>query len=159
MDDDSDPRIYFAAERTLLAWLCTGIAVIGLGFLVARFGVFLMIVRGQMVEGNQRVASFIGIGFVLLGAMMIAASTWQHLIFNRTLKLKDRPTHYSITLSLSVAALVALGGRKFGYLSAQTPASCNADSMAELKSSEDSGRATVFCGVSLRKRAMASRVV
>jgi putative membrane protein len=108
MDDDSDPRIYFAAERTLLAWLRTGIAVIGLGFLVARFGVFLMIVRGQMVEGNQRAASFIGIGFVLLGAMMIAASTWQHLIFTRTLNLKDRPAHYSITLSLSVAALVAL---------------------------------------------------
>jgi hypothetical protein len=40
--------------------------------------------------------------------MMIAASTWQHLVFTRTLKLKDRPEHYSITLSLSVAALVAL---------------------------------------------------
>lgn len=47
MDDESDPRIYFAAEHTLLAWLRTGIAVIGPGFLVARFGVFLMIVRGQ----------------------------------------------------------------------------------------------------------------
>jgi putative membrane protein len=108
MDDDSDPRIYFAAERTLLAWLRTGIVVIGLGFLVARFGVFLMIVRGQMVEGNQRAASFIGIGFVLLGALMIAASTWQHLIFTRTLTSKDRPAHYSITLSLSVDTLVAL---------------------------------------------------
>ena len=108
MGDQSDPRIYFAAERTLLAWLRTGIAVIGLGFLVARFGVFLMIVRGQMVEGNQRTASFIGIAFVLLGAIMTAASTWQHLKFTRTLKLKDRPEQYSVTLSLSVAALVAL---------------------------------------------------
>ena len=43
----------------------------------------------------------------------------------------------------------------FGY----TPASCNADSMAELRSSDDSGRAAVFCGVSLRKRARASIVV
>ncbi len=66
MNAESDPRVYFAAERTLLAWLRTGIAVIGLGFLVARFGVFLMIVRGQIVERNQVISSLIGISFVLL---------------------------------------------------------------------------------------------
>ena len=37
----SDPRIFFAAERTLLAWLRSGLTVIGLGFVVARFGLFL----------------------------------------------------------------------------------------------------------------------
>ncbi len=36
------------------------------------------------------------------------ASASDSPLFTRTLKLKDRPTHYSITLSLSVAALVAL---------------------------------------------------
>ncbi len=29
-----DPRVYFAAERTLLAWIRTGITTIGLGFVV-----------------------------------------------------------------------------------------------------------------------------
>jgi putative membrane protein len=33
-------RDYLAQERTLLAWIRTGIALIGLGLLVARFGVF-----------------------------------------------------------------------------------------------------------------------
>ncbi len=66
MNAESDPRVYFAAERTLLAWLRTGIAVIGLGFLVARFGVFLMIVRDQIAERNQVISSLIGISFVLL---------------------------------------------------------------------------------------------
>lgn len=110
MDAESDPRVYFAAERTLLAWLRTGIAVIGLGFLVARFGVFLMIVRGQMVERNQVISSLIGICFVLLGAFMIAVSTWQHLKFSRALPLRERPEHYSMTLSLGIAALVSLSG-------------------------------------------------
>lgn len=108
MNADPDPRIYFAAERTLLAWLRTGIAVIGLGFLVARFGVFLMLIRGQMIQGNQSVASFIGIGFVLLGAIMISAATWQHLKFSRALPLLERPEHYSMTFSLFIAALVAV---------------------------------------------------
>jgi putative membrane protein len=38
---DTDPRVYFAAERTLPAWIRTGIAMIGLGFVVARFGLLL----------------------------------------------------------------------------------------------------------------------
>lgn len=32
-----DPRVYFAAERTFLAWL-RGFAPMGFGFVVARFG-------------------------------------------------------------------------------------------------------------------------
>jgi putative membrane protein len=32
---------YLAAERTLLAWLRTGLALMGFGFVVARFGLFL----------------------------------------------------------------------------------------------------------------------
>jgi hypothetical protein len=36
-----DPRVRFAAERTLLAWIRTGLAMMGFGFVVARFGWFL----------------------------------------------------------------------------------------------------------------------
>ena len=36
-----DPRVRFAGERTVLAWIRTGLAMMGFGFVVARFGVFL----------------------------------------------------------------------------------------------------------------------
>lgn len=39
--NEPDPRVLFAAERTMLAWIRTGIAMIGFGFVVARFGIFL----------------------------------------------------------------------------------------------------------------------
>src|SRR6202142_1006397 len=37
----SGPSDYLAAERTFLAWIRTGLALMGFGFVVARFGLFL----------------------------------------------------------------------------------------------------------------------
>lgn len=36
-----NPQVWMAAERTLLAWVRTGLATMGLGFVVARFALFL----------------------------------------------------------------------------------------------------------------------
>ena len=38
---EEDPRVYFAAERTFLAWIRTGLGLMGVGFAVSRFGLFL----------------------------------------------------------------------------------------------------------------------
>ena len=40
-DTSNDPRVRYAIERTLLAWVRTGLALMGFGFVVARFGLFL----------------------------------------------------------------------------------------------------------------------
>ena len=40
----NDPRVFFAAERTLLAWVRTGITVMALGFVVERFGLFVSLI-------------------------------------------------------------------------------------------------------------------
>jgi len=37
----ADLRDYLAEERTFLGWVRTGIALMGFGFVVARFGIFL----------------------------------------------------------------------------------------------------------------------
>jgi uncharacterized membrane protein YidH (DUF202 family) len=47
----NDPRVCFAAEQTFLAWIRTGLALMGFGFVVARFGIFLQQIaldRGDM---------------------------------------------------------------------------------------------------------------
>jgi putative membrane protein len=40
-EPERDPRVYFAAERAFLAWIRTGLGLMGVGFAVARFGLFL----------------------------------------------------------------------------------------------------------------------
>ncbi|HET9088065.1 MAG TPA: DUF202 domain-containing protein, partial [Acidobacteriaceae bacterium] len=48
-----DPRVYFAAERTFLAWIRTGLALMGFGFVVARFGLFLRELSMRQPHGPQ----------------------------------------------------------------------------------------------------------
>ena len=68
-DFSADPRIYMAAERTFLAWIRTGIALSGFGFVVARFGLFLReIAAGNNMTVAQHNKSFSlpGVGIALI---------------------------------------------------------------------------------------------
>ena len=108
MADEPDPRIYFAAERTLLAWLRTGLTVIGLGFLVARFGLFLRVMRQPGGEVSAPLPStLIGVILVLLGAGVIGVSAWQHVSYCRGLPANQRPPRYWLSFGPWVAAVVA----------------------------------------------------
>jgi putative membrane protein len=108
MNSPSDPRVYFAAERTLLAWLRTGIAVMGVGFLVARFGLFLRMLRSetQHVPPHWN-TSLLGVGFVLLGSVGIAVAGLQFRRFLRTIGPGERPPHYWIGMGMWYAFVMA----------------------------------------------------
>lgn len=64
----SDPRVLFAAERTLLAWQRSGIALMGFGFVVERFGLFLQLVARIPVSPLHRgFTLWVGVALMLLG--------------------------------------------------------------------------------------------
>jgi putative membrane protein len=106
---DEDPRIYFAAERTLLAWVRTGIAVMAFGFVVARFGVFLSLVTAPGLAQHpiaSRLSPYIGAALVVIGAAAIAAGTLEYRRYCDTLRPEDLPSPHATRLPQSLAWLI-----------------------------------------------------
>jgi putative membrane protein len=110
MSDADDPRVFFAAERTLLAWVRTGLTVMGLGFVVARFGLFLRILQQDPKAYSHIGSTVIGVGLVLLGALGLAMAAWQHVLFCRGLAPHEKPHPYAATWSVWFASALALIG-------------------------------------------------
>ena len=75
-----DPRVFFAAERTFLAWIRTGIALMGFGFVVARFGLFLREIQAAQhvaTESSPRFSLWIGIALIMVGVFVILSATFR----------------------------------------------------------------------------------
>lgn len=109
-----------AAERTFLAWIRTGLAMMGFGFVVARFGVFLReIAAAHPVnpEDSPKLSLWFGTTLVILGIVVNIASVGQHLRVIRGLNRGEfpfgRPSILGVTVALTLATL---GAAMVGYL-------------------------------------------
>jgi putative membrane protein len=114
MADIDDPRIYFAAERTLLAWVRTGLTLVGMGFVVARFGLFLRIVRNAPDASASSGSTWIGVGLVVLGSVAIGVAAWQHAKFWHGLGRSQQTRPAVMRWSVVFAMLIALIGLALG---------------------------------------------
>ena len=118
----SDPRVFFAAERTLLAWVRSGLTMMAFGFVVARFGLFLGLLPASNESAGAThhvnwISSTLGIALVLLGVAVILGALYNHRLYVRTLPSEDIPQLVMpwLTPFLSVA-LAIIGFLLAAYL-------------------------------------------
>jgi len=111
MSDLNDPRVFFAAERTLLAWNRTALTLMAFGFVIERSGQIVRNIGGDAGVPLSRGASFwLGVALILLGALCSALAVVQFRRVLSTLKPVEIPYGYRMQPGVVVNLLVALAG-------------------------------------------------
>ena len=102
-----------AAERTFLAWLRTGIALMGFGFVVARFGLFLRELAANNEPTQLPHAGFslpVGILLIVLGILVNVIAAIRHRSCVRAIDCGQFRQTFGSTFALWLAGLLAVIG-------------------------------------------------
>ena len=102
-----------AAERTFLAWIRTGIALMGFGFVVARFGLFLREMAKLEDPQSHSGTGFsmpVGILLIAFGILVNIVSVVRHRRYVKAIDENRFRSAYGSTFAIWVAAILALIG-------------------------------------------------
>jgi putative membrane protein len=111
MSNPPDPRVLFAAERTLLAWQRSSVALMGFGFVIERFSLLLSALRREPESpGHHLFSLLVGVALILLGAGVALASSVSYRRFVRSLPSEDVSSGYLIGLGSLISLVVAAAG-------------------------------------------------
>ena len=118
-----------ANERTFLAWVRTGVAVIGFGFVIEKFNLFLLsrldltsldpIRRSQLERLSGSSTPYQGLALIVVGIVLLIVAT---IRFVRTERLLSDPdahaisgTRVEVLLSAALVAIVAALGALLAF--------------------------------------------
>jgi putative membrane protein len=93
-----------ANDRTFLAWLRTGIALVGLGFVVSK--VALIVKQGTGGVSDQALYSGVGVLLVLCGGALVLFGYVQHANLAKVLRGDEAlpPARWPRTIAVGAAA-------------------------------------------------------
>lgn len=128
-EEDSSERLqqYLANQRTFLSWVRTSIALIGLGFAIERFSLFLQqfrLIANPDTTGNAASATahdysvLVGIGMIIVGTGLIVYALKNYLESNKTIASGKYMPKNAIIYTAS-ATIIGLGIIMIIFLIAQ----------------------------------------
>ena len=104
MSELNDPRVLFAAERTLLAWSRTASGLMALGFIIDRSELVLP------AAAHSRLGMWIGLAFVAGGVLLSGLSVVQYRKSVAELRPVEIPAGYWLNLSVYTSAAIGVLG-------------------------------------------------
>jgi putative membrane protein len=126
ISDDKRAAEYLANERTFLAWVRTGIAVISLGFVVAKFSLWLneLAVRLNPDNHPSRTGASLPIGVTMmaLGGLLAMLAARRYYVVNRGIeKGKVTADHALVILVTIMVGMLAGAMILYMLITAKNP--------------------------------------
>ena len=123
MPDDRKATERLANERTFLAWVRTTISIMSLGFVVAKFGLWLRELGGHFGLRSaiqpSGLSGPIGIGLIAFGGVLTLLAAWRFERVNRQIErglvTVDRGLILFIAIAIAATAVLLVA-----YLGAST---------------------------------------
>ena len=117
MPDDKKATEHLANERTFLAWVRTSIAIMSLGFVVAKFGLWLRELGARVAPQTPIHGSGfsgpIGMAMIAFGGLLELLAAWRFHVVNRQidrgLVSVDRGLVVLIAMAMGALAVVMVG--------------------------------------------------
>lgn len=106
-----DSREFLANERTFLAWIRTGVAIMAFGFVVAKFSLFIRQL-GFITQNKHHTfihkgySSIIGLVILAIGAMIIPFSYKRYKQVNKQLNEGTYSENYSLPTTLTILIIL-----------------------------------------------------
>jgi putative membrane protein len=90
IDETKRATEYLANERTFLAWIRTSVAVVSLGFVLAKFNVWLRELavhrKPQIHTHRMGISLPIGVAMMILGGLLAVLAAWRYHVVNRDIE-------------------------------------------------------------------------
>jgi putative membrane protein len=108
----STPSDHLANERTFLAWIRTGIALMGFGFVVVKFALFirqisLVLHKPGMPEPSPAYSSQIGTMLIAVGIIMVFYAYIRYRITEKQLFQHEYRPSYLLALLVTILILIS----------------------------------------------------
>jgi len=104
----TEQRDHLANVRTMLAWVRTSVTIMGLGFVVAKFGLVLDETSGSRRTINPQLAAGIGTALVVVAAAILVVAIREFVAVSRA--IRDGEIYFKWWAPLTVSTLLVLVG-------------------------------------------------
>jgi putative membrane protein len=126
IDESKRATEYLANERTFLAWIRTSVAVVSLGFVLARFSVWLREFaiqrQPQFPVHRGGISQIIGVGMMMFGGLLSVLAAWRYHVVNRDIERGKVTADRGLVVLVTVmVALLSVAMIVFALLTAGQP--------------------------------------